>query len=92
MSRRDDRKLCLLWDVLLLFTRGRRYPYRIEEVQAQSGRRWRLERHEPRPGDVTHYHVTATPKGMTCDCPAGKRGRSCKHSDSVAKLLSEGRL
>jgi hypothetical protein len=75
--------------ILRLFVGAQAFLYWLEEVAADWGRAFRLEKFEE--GDVYDVHFDQA-TGDSCTCLGSLRHGHCKHRDALAALLKAGRL
>ena len=77
--------------VLVVTEGSRRDAYHLHDVPAADAghARFRFVKH----ADGVKYTVTLTDGGVCfCDCPAGFRGKPCRHASALVKLVSLGRI
>ena len=75
--------------ILTLFIGTEAFLYFLEEIGADWGRAFRLEKFEE--GDVYDVHFDQA-TGDSCTCLGSLRHGHCKHRDALAALIQAGKL
>jgi hypothetical protein len=87
-------KLALIGDTSILWiTAGREVTaYRLQDIGADRGRGFRLEKADKGDGETACYDVNLDGQFSSCECKGFLRHNHCKHLESLTALQNAGKL